>query len=73
LINNEKHEAPSRQKIAPQFKNSIKKFASDVAIFVTQNSRKALKLFKEVLKEIGRVKYRRQKNRKPCPRYTEKA
>jgi hypothetical protein len=74
LVNNEKHEAQPRQKIAPQFKNSIKKFASDVAIFVTQNSRRALKLFKEVLKEIERVKHKRPKNtRKPCPRLTKKA
>lgn len=73
-VNNEKHEAQPRQKIAPQFKNSIKKFASDVAIFVAHNPRRALKLFKEVLEEIGRVKYQRPKNkRKPCPRYTKKA
>jgi hypothetical protein len=73
-VNKEKHKPQPIQENSPQFKNSIKAVASDFPVFIANNLRKALQIFKEILQEIERVLYRRPKEkRKGYPRYTKKA
>jgi len=56
-----------------QFKNAIMTLSAEVAVLVPDNPKKAIKIFKEILVEIRRVKYYRpKKKRKPYPRITKK-
>lgn len=56
----------------PQFKNAVMTLATEAAILTPDNPRVAIRIFKEVLEEIRRVKYYRPKvPRKPKPRVTK--
>lgn len=56
-----------------QFKNAIMTLSAEAAVLVPDNPKKAIKIFKEILVEIRRVKYYRPKNkRKPYPRINKK-
>lgn len=57
----------------PQFKNAVMTLAAEAAILAPDNPRGAIKIFKEVLEEIRRVKYYRPKvPRRPKPRVAKK-
>ncbi len=61
-------------KIESQFKNSIMALASDAALLAPEKPEIALKIFKEVITEIKRVKYNRAKKpRASQPRVTKRA
>ncbi|MBU4068224.1 MAG: hypothetical protein KKH17_08030 [Proteobacteria bacterium] len=57
-----------------QFKNAILTIASEAALLVPENPRKAIEIFNEVIIEISRVKYYRPKiPRSAQPRVTKKS
>jgi hypothetical protein len=56
------HLLPKRQEV--QFKNAIIALAADAAIFVPDDPVISIKIFKELLTEISRVKYYRPKERR---------
>ena len=57
----------------PQFKNAIRAVAADAALLTATNPELALRLFRELLNEIARVKYYKPKSpRKPYPRVSRK-
>lgn len=57
-----------------QFKNAILTIASEAAVLVPENPRKAIEIFNEVIIEISRVKYYRPKiPRSAQPRVTKKS
>ncbi len=58
---------------APQFKNAMRTLASETALLTVKNPDLTLSLFKELLKEIARVKYYPPKQpRKSHPRVSRK-
>jgi hypothetical protein len=62
---------PKRQEV--QFKNAIIALAADAAIFVPDDPVVSIKIFKELLTEIARVKYYRpKKQRPPQPRVNKR-
>ena len=63
----------SSGEIEPQFKNSIMALAYDAAVLAHEDPEIAIEIFKELLKEIARVKYYRPKKPRPSqPRVTKK-
>jgi hypothetical protein len=63
----------SQGEIEPQFKNSVMALAYDAAVLAPEDPERAIEIFKEVLKEIARVKYYRPKKPRPSqPRVTKK-
>ena len=73
LVNDREPQRLSKQEIAPQFKGAVKTFGEDIAILISQNPQRIMTIFREVLYEIKRNKYRRQKKKKSCPRVSMKA
>ena len=60
-------------KAEPQFKNAVMTLASDAAALTPDDPEKAIKIFKEIIKEIARVKYYApQNNRASQPRLTKR-
>jgi hypothetical protein len=58
----------------PQFKNAVLTIANEAVVMTPQNPRKAVKIFKEILREIWRVRYYPPKTPRPNqPRVTKKA
>jgi hypothetical protein len=57
------HSAQHKQQQAPQYKNAFKAVCADVALFIANNTSKALKFFSQLLHEIKRVSYRRPKKK----------
>jgi hypothetical protein len=58
----------------PQFKNAIITLAAEAAFLVPEDPKKAVKIFKEILHDILRVKYYPPKQPRPSmPRVTKKA
>lgn len=65
-------EIQSEGKKEYQFKNAIMALASEAAVLVPDNPKKAIDIFNEVLLEISRVKYYRPKEKRPSqPRVTK--
>ncbi len=63
----------SHGEIEPQFKNSVMALAYDAAVLAPDDPEMAIEIFKEVLKEISRVKYYRPKKPRPSqPRVTKR-
>lgn len=58
---------------SPQFKNAVMTIAHDAAALTPDDPVKAIKIFKELIKEIARVKYYvSQKKRPSQPRITKR-
>lgn len=58
----------------PQFKNAVMTIAAEAVVLAPEKPEKAVKIFREVLDEIRRVKYYRPKKPRPSmPRVTKKA
>lgn len=49
----------------PQFKNSIITIATDIAVFISKDPMRVIKIFEEMLAEIRRVRYYRSKKPRP--------
>lgn len=57
----------------PQFKNALRALAMDTALLTAENPEVALRIFRELLNEIARVKYYKPKQpRKSYPRVSLK-
>lgn len=59
--------------VMPQFKNSVKALAQDIAIFASDNIAKALVIFHELMNQICAVKYYKPKVSKPSKPRVNKA
>ena len=58
----------------PQFKNAVMTIAAEAVVLAPEKPEKAVKIFREILEEIRRVKYYRPKKPRPSnPRVTKKA
>jgi hypothetical protein len=57
-----------------QFKNAIMTLASEAAVFSSEDPKKAVQIFDEILEDIYRVRYYRPKTKRPSqPRVTKKS